>query len=435
MSITSNDFDCESSETVGARAGPAATRFIDRLRLGSLWLVGISGSFVVVEPAPYEFLMIFAMVVFRATGITLRTGHVPLMLLLIFYNVGFAISLMPVITLEDTAKWTAVSCFLSVTTLFFAMALAEDTVRRVDILLRGYILAAVITSALAVLAYFRLFPGWEIFIHNLRATATFKDPNVFGPFLVLPTLIVLQRIMFGSLRGLAPDLAVAMTLVAAIFLSFSRGAWGHLAASLLIMLFLSYVTTRSSIERMRIAVVTVLGGFLTVVFIIGLLSLDQVADLFKERASLVQDYDAGQMGRFGRHILGAMLALDHPFGIGPLQFKNYFPEDPHNSFLDSFMAGGWLGGATFLVLVLVTLWVGLRSAFARTPWQATAIAAYGAFVGEVGESYVIDVQHWRHYYLIIGLVWALALAKRPSVMAATRSSNERRMADAVVSVR
>jgi hypothetical protein len=165
------------------------------------------------------------------------------------------------------------------------------------------------------------------------------------------------------------------------------------------------------------------------------LSLHQVADLFKERASLVQDYDAGQMGRFGRHILGAMLALDHPFGIGPLQFKNYFPEDPHNSFLDSFMAGGWLGGATFLVLVLVTLWVGLRSAFARTPWQATAIAAYGAFVGEVGESYVIDVQHWRHYYLIIGLVWALALAKRPSVMAATRSSNERRMADAVVSVR
>jgi hypothetical protein len=31
-------------------------------------------------------------------------------------------------------------------------------------------------------------------------------------------------------------------------------------------------------------------------------------------------------------------------------------------------------------------------------------------VGEVGESYIIDVQHWRHYYLIMGMVWGLLLA-------------------------
>jgi hypothetical protein len=435
MAIASNHPYAWSRETVSARSGAAVNPFIDRLRLGSLWLVGVSGGFVIFEPAPYEFLSIFAMIVFLATGLTLRAGHLPLMFLLAFYNIGFATSLMPVITLEDTAKWTAVSCFLSVTTMFFATALAEDTSRRTQILLRGYTTAAVITSTAAVLAYFRLFPGWDFFIHNLRATATFKDPNVFGPFLILPTLIVSQKIMFGRLRGLLPDLAVAMILVAALFLSFSRGAWGHFGVSLLVMLYLSYVTTRSSAERLRIAAVAILGGILIAAFIVALLSLDQVADLFKERASLVQEYDAGQTGRFGRHILGAMMALDHPLGIGPLQFKNYLPEDPHNSFLNSFMAGGWLGGAAFVALVLVTLWIGLRNAFARTPWQSTAIAAFAAFVGEFGESYVIDVQHWRHFYLIIGLVWALALARHLPAGPAARPGGERTMPKAAVPAR
>ena len=39
---------------------------------------------------------------------------------------------------------------------------------------------------------------------------------------------------------------------------------------------------------------------------------------------------------------GLRAALDLPFGIGPLQFHTYFPEDTHNSYLNAFMSGGWL---------------------------------------------------------------------------------------------
>ena len=60
----------------------------------------------------------------------------------------------------------------------------------------------------------------------------------------------------------------------------------------------------------------------------ALLSIDQVADLFKERAALEQSYDIGHLGRFGRYILGAELALDRPFGIGPLQFSQHLPRGP-----------------------------------------------------------------------------------------------------------
>jgi hypothetical protein len=373
------------------------------------------------------------MIIFATTGISMRTGHLPLMWLLIFVNVGFATSLAPVIMLENTAKWTAISCFLSVTTLFFAVVLVEDTARRTDVLMQGYIVSAVVTSIIAVLAYFRLIPGWEMFIGALRARATFKDPNVFAPFLILPALIVLQRIMFGGLRSFLLNGTVVLIIAAALFLSFSRGAWGHFAVSALLMLFFTYITTSSNAQRLRIVVIAVIGGMMIAAFIVVLLSIEQVADLFKERASLVQDYDAGHGGRFGRHILGALMIFDHPLGIGPLQFSKYLPEDPHNSFLNAFMAGGWLGGATGLTLVLVTLFAGLRHVFVRTPWQATYIAAYAAFVGEVGESYVIDVTHWRHYYLIMGVVWGLmvagqAVAKRDRVVVPDRVAGAERKA-------
>jgi hypothetical protein len=363
-----------------------------------------------IEPAPYEFLIALTMIIFAATGVSMRVGHLPLMWLLMLCNVGFATSLIPVIMLENTAKWTAISCFLSMTTLFFAISLVEDTERRLNILLKGYIVSAIITSMIGILAFFELFPGWEMFIGALRARSTFKDPNVFAPFLILPALLVLQRIMLGSLRDFFLNGAFALIIAVALFLSFSRGAWGHFAASAALMLYFSFLTTSSNIERVRIVAVFIVGGVLIAFFILALLSLDQVADLFKERASLVQDYDAGHGGRFGRHILGALMVLDHPFGIGPLQFAKYLPEDPHNSFLNAFMAGGWLGGCVNFALVLITLFQGLRHVFVRTPWQTTYIAVYATFVGEVGESYVIDVTHWRHYYLIMGVVWGLMIA-------------------------
>ncbi len=385
---------------------------VRNLQLGSLWLVGAISGFVLIEPAPYEFMVMLAALVFVATGVSLRAGQLPLALMLIFYNIGYATSLVPVIDFEDTAKWTAVSCFLSLTTLFFAVALTDDTARRADVLLRGYIVCAVITSLIGVLAYFKAFPGWEYFILALRARSTFKDPNVFGPFLVLPGMIVLQRMMFGRLRDIVVNAPILLIIAAGLLLSFSRGAWGHFAASAAMMLFFSFLTTRSNVDRLRIIVFAALAAVALAAFIAALLSIDAVADLFKERASLVKNYDTGHLGRFGRHILGGLMIFDHPLGVGPLQFNKYFPEDPHNSFLDAFMAGGWLGGFTFLAIVLVTVVAGFRHVFARTPWQTTYIAIYAAFLGEVGESYIIDVQHWRHYYMIMGMVWGMIVAGR-----------------------
>jgi len=261
-----------------------------------------------------------------------------------------------------------------------------------------------------ILTYFRLLPDSDTFIFASRSRSTFKDPNVLGAFLVLPTLLALQRTMTGRLRDFLVGGLMTAVLAIELLLAFSRGAWGAFGAAAALMLGLTYLTCGSGRERRRIILIAAVGTVVLGALIVVVLSLPQVSGLFEERASLVQSYDSGRFGRFGRHILGAQLALDQPFGIGPLQFSKYFPEDPHNSFLDSFMAGGWISGAAYLALTLVTLTIGLRYVFVRTPWRAAYIALYATFVAEVAESYIIDVQHWRHYFLIMGVLWGLVIA-------------------------
>jgi hypothetical protein len=132
--------------------------------------------------------------------------------------------------------------------------------------------------------------------------------------------------------------------------------------------------------------------------------------MFKQRASFDQSYDEGRFGRFGRHILGAEMALDLPFGIGPLQFHNYFPEDTHNSYLNAFMSGGWLAGICYPALVAVTVVMGFRHALTPVPWQRMYLAIFAAFLGTAGEAFIIDTDHWRHFWMMLGTMWGMFAA-------------------------
>ena len=74
--------------------------------------------------------------------------------------------------------------------------------------------------------------------------------------------------------------------------------------------------------------IAIAGVVVLALFVAALLSIGQVADLFKERAALEQSYDIGHFGRFGRYLLGVELALERPLGIGPLQFSRLLPRGP-----------------------------------------------------------------------------------------------------------
>jgi hypothetical protein len=381
------------------------------LQRALVWLVAASGAIVFIEPSPYELVTICAAVLFLATGLRLRLVLMPPVALLVILNVGYSIGAIPLLDQSDVFSWIMTSWYMAITVIFLAMVLSEDTEARLDMLRRGLTVGAMIASLAAVAGYFNLVPGGhDLLTLYERARGTFKDPNVLGAFLILPALFMLQNVVtarFGKAFRSTIALAI-MTL--AILLAFSRAAWGGLVLTAAFMLALMVLTSPSNGERSRIVVMTVVATVAAVLLIAVLLSFDGIADMFRQRASFDQSYDEGRFGRFGRHILGADMALDVPFGIGPLQFHHYFPEDTHNSYLNAFMSGGWMSGIAYPALVFLTVALGFRHVFVRVPWQRTYLAIFSAFLGTVGESFVIDTDHWRHFWMMLGAMWGMIAA-------------------------
>jgi hypothetical protein len=403
----------------------AAAPGVLALQRALVWLVGASGAIVFIEPSPYELVTLVATVLFCATGVRLRLVFIPLLLLLVLLNVGYSIGAIPLFDDPDVFSWIATSWYMAVTVLFFAMVLSEDTTARLDILRGGLIVGAMIASLAAIAGYFNLVPGGhDLLTLYERGRGTFKDPNVLGAFLILPALFALQSVVTARLsKALRSALAFAI-MALAILLAFSRAAWGGLILTSAFMLALMVLTSRSRGERSRIVVITVVAVILAALLIAVLLSFDSVAEMFRQRASFDQSYDEGRFGRFGRHILGAQMALDLPFGIGPLQFHRYFPEDTHNSYLNAFMSGGWISGISYPALVFLTVILGFRHIFVRLPWQRAYLAIFAAYLGTVGESFVIDTDHWRHFWMMLGAMWGLFAAAQPYKAAADRPASE-----------
>jgi O-Antigen ligase len=381
------------------------------LQRALVWLVGASGAIVFIEPSPYELLTLLAAVIFIATGLRLRLVFMPLLLLLFLVNIGYTIGAVPFLDSPDVANWIATSWYMAITVIFFAMVVSEDTAARLDMLRRGLILGALIAATSAVAGYFNMVPGGhDLLTLYERARGTFKDPNVLGAFLILPALFVLQSVV-SDRAGKSFRSAIAFGIMAlAILLAFSRAAWGGLVITSAFMLALMILTSRSHAQRSRIIVTAVVAVILVAMLVVVLLSFDSVGEMFRQRASFDQSYDEGRFGRFGRHILGAQMALDLPFGIGPLQFHNYFPEDTHNSYLNAFMSGGWIAGICYPALVFVTVIMGFRHVFVRVPWQRAYLAIFSAFLGTVGESFIIDTDHWRHFWMMLGAMWGMFAA-------------------------
>jgi O-Antigen ligase len=384
---------------------------VTALQRALVWLVGASGAIVFIEPSPYELVTLAATILFFATGLRLRLVFMPLLLLLVLLNIGYSIGAVPLLDQPAVVNWIATSWYMAVTVMFFAMVLSEDTAARLDMLRRGLIVGAVIAAATGVAGYFNLVPGGhDLLTLYERARGTFKDPNVLGAFLILPSLFVLQSVVTDRLaKSLRSSIALGV-MALAVLLAFSRAAWGGLALTSAFMLALMVLTSRSRAERSRIIVMSVVAVVVVVLLIGVLLSFDSVSEMFRQRASFDQSYDEGRFGRFGRHILGADMALDLPFGIGPLQFHRYFPEDTHNSYLNAFMSGGWISGICYPALVFITVILGFRHVFVRVPWQRSYLAIFAAFLGTVGESFIIDTDHWRHFFMMLGAMWGMFAA-------------------------
>ena len=152
---------------------------------------------------------------------------VPL-LLWSMWNFAGMMALIPVVGEEKTIQYTATSVYLAIAAIVFACLFANNTMSRLATMRIAYTLSAVMVGFAGISGYFGLFPGAEqLFAPFGRALGLFKDPNVFGPFLIWPTMFIVYRMLTRHIR--LTDLAVVRNPASFRCCSVSRAVHGFIS--------------------------------------------------------------------------------------------------------------------------------------------------------------------------------------------------------------
>jgi O-antigen ligase len=130
------------------------------------------------------------------------------------------------------------------------------------------------------------------------------------------------------------------------------------------------------------------------------------ADFLAERAR-PQTYDTE---RFSGQRAGLAPAEEYPLGAGPGQFESIAGISAHSTYARAIGEQGFLGLLALIALLGFTLGAGLRNAVrGRDTYGIGAAALAGAWCGLLANSAFIDTLHWRHLWLVAGLIWAGAM--------------------------
>jgi O-antigen ligase len=205
---------------------------------------------------------------------------------------------------------------------------------------------------------------------------------------------------------LAPPFGI---ILFALLLAFSRAAWAHFVLSAGLAVLFLLILSPSTRLRMRVIVMSIIGAAALGVGFVVILSIPSVSKTFLARLSL-QSYDVGPGGRFTNQLQSLPMIFDNPLGLGPFQYGMRFDVDTHNVYLNAFFSYGWLGWASLVMLILLTWLFGLRALMRPSPFQRPLGALMAVFMGLSMMSFVIDSDHWRHFFLILGCVWGFIAA-------------------------
>lgn len=393
---------------------PLGVRFMGftlaQVRAILVWLMFASSFYVAVEPAPSDLLFLVVLACFFGSGLAISATVVPFVVFLLLYNIGGFISFLQVSGDERARMFVITSFYMAFSAIFLAFYVAYDPFRRMAIIKNALVIAAVIASLLGILGYFDIAGLGKVFSQNIRASSTFKDPNVFATYLIFPGIMLVQGFLLGTQRQKFISLIALFTILAALFLAFSRGAWISFLVSAIMVVGLHFLLAPAAKTRRRILLLTVSGTIGLAVLLAILLSVEGVRDLFLDRFTLVKDYDAGEKGRFGNQLNSIPLLLELPLGFGPLQFPKFFGMDPHNVYINAFASYGWLGGISYFLLIISTIIIGFKTVLMRTPWQNWAIVVFCPLVATMFQGVQIDTDHWRHFFWMLGMTWGLFAA-------------------------
>ena len=384
-------------------AVPFGSWFPISISVGNLTAVDIAVALLIV--------LWFARMIALERGVTIRFPPLSfpfaLFIFVAFVSVTGALSLQ--FALKELAKWIEMFAVY----IYVANNLDEAKMQRA---LAVIFLAGLAEAAIGIYQFlFQWGPkGFLLFGSFIRAFGTFEQPNPFAGYLalILPVALGVAISVFSSqnsvfrksLKALITEywLLIAacvalVTMLTAVVMSWSRGAWLGVAAGLLVTVV---------VQSRRAFVLTSIAAFV-LTFVILLSSINIIPDVIAARFSGIADY-FGVFDVRGVKVDDANFAVvermahwqaawgmlhNHPLlGVGIGNYAVVYPDyalprwdDPlghaHNYYLNVAAETGFVGLAAYLVLWAAAFWQSWRAVRgARGLWQSVAAGLLGMLV-------------------------------------------------------
>lgn len=369
----------------------------------------ICSSLVLIEPSPYDLLIIvLIMIGFTFSYFQIEERLLFPILVLSAFIICNLLSLYFMTDLFIAIRYSFITFYLIVSWLLL-VSLANESLLKV--ILNGYLISAVITVMIGIAAYSKLLPMSEQFLMFDRVKSTFKDPNVFGPFLVFPALFALSLTELTRVKPLVKVVSFSLfiLLVSGIVLSFSRAAWGNFGISF----FLYFVILKREFffRRIKTMIIVLMIGL---PFFIYLVQLPFIQELFTSRL-MIKNYDSD---RFATQQSAIEMGMLNPLGQGPGQSEYVFQYSPHSLYARVFTENGLFG-----LLSIITLLVASAYRAFKSYWQSTGeyavifVIIFSSLIGLIFNSFFIDTLHWRHFWLVLSLAYFPLIKKKEKICA------------------
>jgi hypothetical protein len=360
------------------------------------------------EPAPADVVFAVLIAVGAVTGRgTFRRVMSPAALLVALFLACNLISAVNVVDGARAAEFVSVTAYVAVLGLWLSgYVTSRPAAARIA---RCYVGVAVASALLSTLALAVPFPGADLLTRIGRAEGLFKDPNVFGPFLVPAALILLEEILVPRLflGRRSVKLLGFLVLTCGVLFSYSRAAWLNLGVGLAVVLVVLAFRRGGGAHTARAlaVVLAAVAAMSAAIVLTGSLA-------FLEERAQIQAYDSG---RFGAQSESVDWALRYPFGIGPGQFEKRAEIAAHSVYARTLAEEGLPGFAALLALLIATFgWAGRNAILGRDTYGIGSATLLGAWSGLLANGMFVDTLHWRHLWLVAALIWAGTARARPS---------------------
>jgi O-antigen ligase len=343
----------------------------------------------------------------------------PLALLGLFVLANL-VSLCYAVDLSFGVSYGLITLFMLTLWLFIVGIVTRFEERGLRVLMSGYAVGGILSAGLALLAYVGVLSkmtSWVPYLNLLqlddmllyfgeRLRGFFKDPNVFGPYLVVVAAYALCSLQARPCSNIRKMFWAASCLISTlgVLMCFSRAAWANYVVTIAVFLLLNAMAARARGGARRNIVYFLICAVVVGAAVAYTLTKPRVGEFAANRSEM-QSYDED---RFAKHWEALELGLRNPLGAGPgqshLLLGGY---NAHSLPLGVFAENGIIGLLSLLGFMLATLIRALvlsqkaGSQFQRSMFALVAAAIAGTLVNSI----VIDAIHWRHFWFLLALAW------------------------------